>query len=283
MELLKKKSVTPGTRHMVNIDKSVLLKTDKIFKSLFSYKYKNGRSSATGHITSWHRGAGCKRMFRDVASNGLNRFSLVIGISYDPNRSAFISNNFDFNNKKFFNAISSMNLVSGTLVKQIEDFNSIDSNLFSKNKQIMLGYRTKIKNMPVGSIINSISLGKNKKIAYIKSAGCQGQVVRIDKKTANVKLSTGAIVVISNEAIANVGTVSNDQHELIVYGKAGKKRLLNRRPIVRGIAMNPVDHPHGGRTNAGRLPCSPWGILTKGKFKLKKRKSPNRLKVIKNE
>lgn len=278
MKLVKKRPVTSGSRHLINIDKSLLLKTDKIFNAFLKHNYRNGRSTVTGHITSWHRGGGCKSLYRKIESDGKNKFSLVLGVSYDPNRSAFVSNNFDFNLKQFYNSISIINSLPGSLIKQFEDSEKLDAQLYAKNKQIMTGYRTKLQEIPVGSIINSISLKKNSKIKYVKSAGSRAQLIRIDKNYASVKLCTGKLLFLSREAVANVGVVTNDQHNLIVYGKAGRKRHLNRRPIVRGIAMNPVDHPHGGRSNGGRHSCSPWGILTKGKFKLKKRKIMNRKK-----
>lgn len=272
MKLIKKRPVTSGSRHLINIDKSLLLKTDKIFNLSSKYNFRNGRSSITGHITSWHRGGGSKSLYRNIESDGTNKFSLVLGVSYDPNRSAFVSNNFNFELKKFYNSISAINSVPGSLIKQFEDSDGSSTYLYTKNRQIMTGYRTKLQEIPVGSIINSISLKKNSKIKYVKSAGSRAQLIRIDKNYASIKLCTGKLLFLSKDAIANVGVVTNEQHNLVVYGKAGRKRHLNRRPIVRGIAMNPVDHPHGGRSNGGRHSCSPWGILTKGKFKLKKRK-----------
>lgn len=272
VKIIKKKPITPGTRHLINIEKSVLLKTDKLFKTLYKYQYKNGRSSITGHITSWHRGSGCKNLYRNVESDGFNKYAINIGISYDPNRSAFISNNFDLYSKKFYNSTSVANSTAGAILKQVENLEEKNKQLYVKLNQLNLGFRKHLEKFPIGSVINSIALNKNNKIKFAKAAGSKAQLIRVDKEYISVKVSTGKLIYLPKSSVATLGTVSNRQHKLIVHGKAGRKRHLNRRPIVRGIAMNPVDHPHGGRSNGGRPSCSPWGILTKGKFKLKRRK-----------
>lgn len=270
--VIRYKPVTNGSRHLINLEKAILLKDDSLFNLAYKYSSRMGRSSVTGHITSWHRGSGHKRLFRNINYKNVNRLSVVLGISYDSYRSSFVSTNFDIVNKTFFNMSSTLNFSPGTLVK--ENGNQKDSkknkNLYTKNNQLMLGYRSFLHRIPIGSVINSISI--KDKITYTKSAGTKAQLIRADTKSATVKLSTGFLVKIPGDSTASVGIVSNDKHRLLVYGKAGRKRNLNRRPIVRGIAMNPVDHPHGGRSNGGRPSVSPWGILTKSKFRLRKKK-----------
>ncbi len=263
MKLIYSNPTTNGSRHHVKIDKSVLLKDIKTFKNTVKgFKKSNGRSSITGHITSWHRGGGSKRLYRNIQLTNEPSNAVVIGVSYDPNRSAFISTNFDLKNKKFFNTIAINSVYPGTLLK------------FTKNiTELKLGFRGQILRMPMGTVINNISYNKNSPSKFVRAAGTSAQIIQIDDNYAKLKLPSNSIIRVSSKAYATIGTVSNRSHYLITLGKAGRNRHLNRRPIVRGIAMNPVDHPHGGRTNGGRPSVTPWGLPTKGKFYLKTRKS----------
>jgi large subunit ribosomal protein L2 len=269
MKLIKQKPVTNGSRHLLKLEKSSLLKNDKIFNNRKSKRYCSGRSPITGHITAWHRGSGHKKLYRKVNFSNENKFSIVLGVSYDPNRSAFVSNNFDLEKLKFFNTISTSYIYPGSLIKQNCTFKNVKYNLKNQN---MLGYRTQLQNIPVGTIINNISSTDLSNGKFARSAGAKAQLIRSDKKNALVKLPSNDVIEISKKSCATIGIVSNDKHNLINYGKAGRKRNLNRRPIVRGIAMNPVDHPHGGRTNGGRPSVTPWGLPTKCKFRLRKKK-----------
>jgi large subunit ribosomal protein L2 len=272
VEVIRHHKVTNGSRHLVNLEKAVLLKDDRVFKLASKHQSRMGRSSITGHITAWHRGSGHKRLFRDVNYKNINRISMVMGVSYDPYRTSFVSTNFDIVNKQFFNSVSMLNFSPGTLVKENGNpkDSSINKTLYHKNQQLLLGYRAVLQRIPIGSVINSISI--KDKVTYAKAAGAKAQLIRVDDKSATIKLSTGSMKKVPAKSTAIVGIVSNDKHRLIIYGKAGRKRNLSRRPIVRGIAMNPVDHPHGGRSNGGRPSVSPWGILTKCKFRLRKKK-----------
>ncbi len=269
MKLIKQKPVTNGSRHLLKLEKSSLLKNDKIFNNRKSIRYCSGRSSRTGHITAWHRGNGHKKLYRNINFLNENKFSVVLGISYDPNRSAFVSNNFDLEKVKFFNTISTSYIYPGSLIKQNCTFKNVKYNLKNQN---MLGYRAQLQNIPVGTIINNISTTDLTTSKFARAAGTKAQLIRSDKKNALVKLPSNDVIEISKKSCATIGIVSNEKHNLINYGKAGRKRNLNRRPIVRGIAMNPVDHPHGGRTNGGRPSVTPWGLPTKCKFKLRKKK-----------
>lgn len=270
--VIRYNKVTNGSRHLINLEKAVLLKDDRVFKLASKYQSRMGRSSITGHITAWHRGSGHKRLFREVNYKSTNRISMVMGVSYDPYRTSFVSTNFDIVNKQFFNSVSMLNFSSGMLVKENGNLKDSEMNktLYHNNQQLLLGYRASLQRIPIGSVINSISI--RDKVTYTKSAGAKAQLIRVDEKSATVKLSTGLLKKVPAKSTAIVGIVSNDKHRLVVYGKAGRKRNLSRRPIVRGIAMNPVDHPHGGRSNGGRPSVSPWGILTKGKFSLRKKR-----------
>ncbi len=262
MKLIKLKPTTNGSRHQIKIDKSLLVKDSRIFKNtIVNVKSSNGRSPTTGHITSWHKGGGRKQLYRKLDLNNESKNSVVIGISYDPNRSAFISTNFDLDKKNFFNTVATDQNFPGSLLQSNPSL-----------RELKLGFRTKLNNIPMGTIVNNISDGLNGYSQYARSAGTSAQLIQLDKKYAKLKLPSSKIIKVSVNSYANIGVVSNEKHNLVRLGKAGRNRNLNRRPIVRGIAMNPVDHPHGGRTNGGRPSVTPWGLPTKSKFYLKKRK-----------
>ncbi len=266
MKLIKVKPVTNGSRHQVKLDKAALVKNTRIFKNLITKnKMANGRSPITGHITSWHKGGGKKKLYRALTDTNEPVNSIVIGINYDPNRSAFISTNFNLKTKEFYNSLAINKVCPGSLIMTNSEL-----------KELKLGFRTQLSGLPIGTILNNISQGKNSDAKYAKSAGTSAQLIQVGNKTAQLKLPSNTIVRVSTESFANLGVVSNPQHSLICLGKAGRNRNLNRRPITRGIAMNPVDHPHGGRTNGGRPSVTPWGLPTKSKFYLKKRSKKNK-------
>lgn len=262
MKIIKLKPVTNGLRHCQKIEKYLLSKTNKLSKnSIKRIFYANGRSRSTGRITSWHKGGGNKNLFRKVNFLNKDSNSIIISTMYDPCRSSFIYLNFDLDRKIFFRTLSIDSLYPGSLT-------CCNANI----SDLKLGFRTQLKNIPVGSLISNISLSENKSSQFIKSAGTYGQIVQSSLKKAKIRLPSNKIIQVSLNSFATVGVVSNTQHNLVVLGKAGKNRHLGRRPIVRGIAMNPVDHPHGGRTNGGRPSVTPWGLPTKGGFYLKKKK-----------
>jgi len=262
MKIIKLKPVTNGVRHCQKIEKYLLSKTNKLSKNTIKrIFYAHGRSTMTGRITSWHKGGGNKNLFREVNFLNKKSNSIVVSTMYDPCRSSFICLNFDLDRKVFFRTLSVDSLYPGSLI-------SCNSNL----KDLKLGYRTQIKNIPVGSLISNISLNENKSAQFIRSAGTYGQIIQTSLKKAKIRLPSNKIVLITLNSFATIGIVSNVQHNLVTLGKAGKSRHIGRRPIVRGIAMNPVDHPHGGRTNGGRPSVTPWGLPTKGGFYLKKKK-----------
>ena len=273
IRLVKMKPITPGTRHQLKLEKSVLVKNDKIFRTRIYHHYRMGRSATTGHITSWHRGGGHKKLYRDANLKNDNRLGIVVGISYDPNRTGFISTNFDLEKRKFYSALCNENVVAGSVIKQFckDTPDSARDKLYNKTKQLMLGYRTQLQHIPIGTIINAISILPNGIAKYARAAGTRAQLIRVDDKSAAIKLPSGQLLTIPKESCASIGATSNEYQNLVVYGKAGRKRNMGRRPIVRGIAMNPVDHPHGGRTNGGRPSVTPWGQLCKCGFKLKKK------------
>lgn len=254
MKLITLKSNTPGTRHVVKIDKSLLLKNNFIFKSLTKHKHSfQGRSSLNGRITVRHKGSGCKKKYRNLIIDNRDKTSIVIAVAYDPYRTSFISLNFDLIKKNFFTSLASNCLYTGFIYHCKQDLDSLK-----------FGYRTSIMSIPAGSILSNISLNSRYKAIYARSAGTSCQLIQKSNILSKIRLPSGKIIDIFNEAFSTLGVNSNIQHKLICVGKAGKNRLKGIRPTVRGIAMNPVDHPHGGRTNTGFVYVTPWGIPTKG-------------------
>lgn len=270
MKLITTKPSTNGSRHQIKIEKSALIKDTTIFKNLRKvHKTANGRSPVTGHITAWHRGGGNKKLYRVLNTDNKAKKGLVVGISYDPNRSAFISTNFDLEKKDFYNTISTNQNFPGSLLM-----------INPAISEIKLGFRTQLKKIPIGTIVNNISQGITGESKYARSAGVSAQLIQLDETYAKVKLPSNTVIRVKSNSFANIGVVSNQKHNLTSLGKAGKSRHLNRRPITRGIAMNPVDHPHGGRTNGGRPSVTPWGLPTKSKFYLKKRSNKKKYAKI---
>jgi large subunit ribosomal protein L2 len=241
------KNLSNQPNHLLLLEKAALAKTNRILRHIimgFSFSY--GRSKITGHITSFHRGGGVKNIFRKIEFSNTGYNSIILGTLYDPCRSSFISLNFDLEKLSFFRLPATSTAFTGSF---------ICCNSFTK--ELKVGYRTQLKNIPAGSIINNLSLKHSKISQYIRSAGCYGQIIQMSLLFAKIKLPSNSILNISVNSFASVGVISNLEYNSICYGKAGNKRRLGRRPIVRGIAMNPVDHPHGGRTNGGRISVTP--------------------------
>ena len=263
MQIFKSKPFTNSVRQYINIKKNLLSKTNNLFKqTVTGFKRFYGRSSTTGRITVRHLGGGVKKKFRQINLSNGNSTSIVMAVMHVPIRSSFISLNFDLENKTFFRTLATNGVGPGVLQK-----------CGAKNIELKLGNRTMLKNVPTGSILHSLSLNSHAKFA--RSAGLFFQVIQKTATTCKIRLPSGLIKEISNDSYGTLGSVSNFQHNLISIGKAGRNRWLGIRPSVRGIAMNPVDHPHGGRTNGGKHPVTPWGIPTKGKPTVLRKKEKN--------
>lgn len=261
MKTIKSNPTSNSIRHTKLLQKSLLIKNNKIFKNLrTTIKKCYGHSATTGHITSWHKQRGAKKLYKTLISDKQDSKSIVLGANHDPNRNALTSVNFDLITRTFFNDIFVQNTYPGSLVYKA-----------AKNIDLKNGNRLQLKNIPAGTLISNISkpfcdFGK-----YAKSAGTFAQLIQKNRNSATVRLPSNTEVNMPVNSLATIGTISNGMARGVVIGKAGRSRNLGRRPIVRGIAMNPVDHPHGGRTNGGRPSVTPWGLPTKGKFKLKRR------------
>jgi large subunit ribosomal protein L2 len=259
--LHKSKPITNSLRHVIKLKKFLLSKTNRLIKSLYyPYHSTGGRSSITGNITSWHRGGGHKKLYRVIDFDNDQKFSIVLATEYDPLRTSFVSLNFDIINKRFFRTLAVNFVSAGALIVTNDNINDIK-----------LGYRSSLKNIPTGTVVSCVSPSKNSKAKLVRCAGSYGQLIQVNSIKSKIKLPSNKIIEVSSNSFGTIGLISNTKNNLVCLGKAGKSRLQGRRPVVRGIAMNPVDHPHGGRTNGGCPSVTPWGLPTKSGFYLKKK------------
>ena len=256
MALKNYRPTSPGQRQLVTVSRKEL-HNGKPEKTLTVGLSKSGGRNNTGRVTSWHRGGGHKRKYRiiDFKRNIKDIAASVERIEYDPNRSAHIAL-IKYKEGDHAYIICPQNLKKG------------DEIISSAKTDINIGNCLELRNMPTDTIIHNIELKPGKGAQMCRSAGTYGQLIGKDSEYAQVKLSSGEIRLVRVECRATVGMVSNPDKKNIKLGKAGRKRWLGVRPVVRGVAMNPVDHPHGGgegRTSGGRNPVSRKGISAKGK------------------
>lgn len=261
MKLKKVKPVTPGTRHQKNLVRNVLSKFNRLLKSKSKRKIvRNGKSATSGRITSWHKGgSGLRKIYRNIDNSKGDYNSILVSVQYDSFRSSLVGVCFDLSSREFFYVLLPRKVYPGCLL--------VSSSRISEYK---IGFRSTLGSLPPGSFVNDLCTENSFK-SYIRSAGTSGNLIQRGKDFSSIKLPSGLVVSIPSTSYATIGSLSNSDHGGVIWGKAGRKRLLGRRPIVRGVAMNPVDHPHGGRTNGGRPSVSPWGIKTKSGFKLVKK------------
>lgn len=260
MILFKFKSITNGIRHQIKIKKELLCKTNRILKSsLKGFKSFSGRSSSTGKITVYHRGSGNKKLYRKL-SYTKNFLAIVVSILYDPNRSSFLSFNYNIITGFFFLTPHIECVTPGSCILSYEN-----------SAELKLGYRLSLAYLPLGAVLSLVSYSKDGNASFIKSAGVYGQLTQKGVASCKIKLPSGCLQSVPLVGYGTLGVISNFFHNKRVIGKAGKARLMGRRPVVRGVAMNPVDHPHGGRTNGGRPSVTPWGKPTKGMKTVKKK------------
>ena len=256
MALKKFNPITPGQRGLVIVDRSDLHKGDPV-KKLTQGLHKTGGRNNSGHVTSWHRGGGHKRKYRiiDFKRRKFDVKATVDRIEYDPNRTAFIALiRYEDGEQSYI--IAPQRLSPGDEVES------------GPNADIKPGNALPIANIPVGTLIHNIELKPGKGGQLARSAGTYVQLVGRDRGYAILRLTSGEVRLVRSECMASIGAVSNPDQQNIKIGKAGRNRWLGKRPHVRGVVMNPVDHPHGGgegRTSGGRHPVTPWGKPTKGK------------------
>ncbi len=250
------KPMTPSQRQLVQVDRSELHK-GKPEKSLTRGLTKNGGRNHHGRITTRHKGGGHKRSYRiiDYKRAKFDVPAEVLRLEYDPNRTSFIALiQYEDGEKAYI--LAPQRLAAGDKV-------------ISANKaDIKPGNAMPLKNIPIGTILHNVELKAGKGGQLARAAGAYVQLVGKDSGYAQIKLRSGELRLVRAECMATVGAVSNQDHQNENLGKAGRKRWKGIRPTVRGVAMNPVDHPHGGgegKTSGGRHPVTPWGVPTKGK------------------
>ena len=250
MALKTYKPTSPAIRHLISIDRSELYKGAPL-KSLTQGKKSSGGRNNDGHITCRHKGGGHKRAYRliDFKRRKFDVPAVVERLEYDPNRTAFIAL-VKYEDGELAYILAPQRMQVG------------DKIISSEKTDIKPGNAMILKNMPVGTIIYNVEMKPGKGGQIARSAGCYAQLVGKDNGYAQLRLNSGELRLVSEKCLACVGAVSNPDNQNTTVGKAGRSRWLGVRPTVRGIAMNPVDHPHGGRTNGGRNPVTPWGKCT---------------------
>tara|TARA_Y100001970_G_C14113901_1_gene792454 strand:+ start:191 stop:1021 length:831 start_codon:yes stop_codon:yes gene_type:complete len=268
MSLKTFKSYTQTTRGTILVEKKGLWK-GKPLKSLSYGKTSTGGRNNLGRITSRSKGAGHKNKYRNVDfyRKKDDVKAIVQRIEYDPNRSAYLAL------IKYEDGIMNYIIAPNSL-------KSGDEIISGRNKQIKIGNSMPLSDIPAGTDIHNIELKPNSGGKIARSAGSSAQISGTDDNYSIIKLTSGEIRKIISSARATIGVVSNNDHKNIKIGKAGRNRWKGKRPSVRGVAMNPVDHPHGGgegKTSGGRSPVSPWGQSAKG---LKTRKNKTTDKYI---
>tara|TARA_B110000116_G_scaffold252818_1_gene249035 strand:+ start:2260 stop:3084 length:825 start_codon:yes stop_codon:yes gene_type:complete len=267
------KPTTPGQRGTVLVSKTHLWKGDP-YKSLVKPQHSTGGRNNQGRITSRRMGGGVKRKYRliDFKRGKFDINAEIIRNEYDPNRSAFISL-IKYDDGEYNYILSPQKVKVG------------DKVISGQNVEIKDGNCLPLKNIPVGTNVHNIELKPGAGGQLARSAGTSVQIISKEDLYVQLRLVSGEIRLVNKNCLATIGVVSNSDNKNTKLGKAGRKRYLGFRPKVRGVVMNPVDHPHGGgegRTSGGRHPVTPWGKPTKGKktrtnkktnvFILKKRK-----------
>ena len=248
--------ITPSTRQLVLVDRSELWKGKPVKKLTEGLSSAGGRNN-TGRVTMWGRGGGHKRSYRIVDFKRLKHdmSGTVERIEYDPNRTAFIAL-IGYEDGEQAYILAPQRLKVG------------DKVISGEKTDVKPGNAMPLKNIPVGTVIHNVELKPGKGGQMARSAGNFAQLVGRDQGLALLRLSSGEVRMVRGECMATIGAVSNPDHQNVNYGKAGRMRWLGQRPSVRGVAMNPIDHPHGGgegRTSGGRHPVTPWGKPAKGK------------------
>ena len=256
MALKKFNPTTPGQRQLVMVDRSALYK-GKPLKALTEGKNSNGGRGNTGRITVRFRGGGHKKTYRlvDFKRTKVDVAATVERLEYDPNRTAFIAL------IKYADGEQSYILAPQRLKVG-------DEVIAGEKTDVKPGNAMPLRGMPIGTIIHNIELKPLKGGQLARSAGAYAQLVGRDAGYAQIRLTSGELRMVQDGCMATVGAVSNPDHMNESLGKAGRVRHQGRRPHVRGVAMNPVDHPHGGgegKTSGGRHPVTPWGKPTKGR------------------
>lgn len=267
----KFKPTSPGTRFR-SVSSFEEISTDKPLKSLLKPLKKTGGRGGKGRVTARHRGGGHKRRLRiiDFKRGKVHVPAKVASLEYDPNRSARIALLHYVDGEKRY-IIAPLGLKVG------------DKIMSGPGAEIRCGNALPLKDIPLGTVIHNIELKKGKGAQLVRSAGDGAHLLAKEGDYAHIKLPSGEVRLVHVECKSTIGQVGNAEHQHIRSGKAGRTRWIGKRPHVRGSAMNPVDHPHGGgegRTGAGRIPATPWGKIARG-VKTRKRRNVTDKMILK--
>ena len=269
MAIRKYKPTSPGRRGMSVSSFSDITSTTPE-RSLLAPLHKSGGRNNTGRTTVRHRGGGHKRKYRiiDFKRNKFGVSGRVTTIEYDPNRNARISLVIYADGEKRY-------------IISPEGLNVGDTIVSGENAEIRVGNTLPLRNIPVGTIVHCVELKPGKGGQLGRAAGTSVQISAKDGNYAQIKLRSGELRLVRQECLATIGVVGNSDHAIINLGKAGRRRWLGFRPKVRGVAMNPIDHPHGGgegKSSGGRHPVTPWGVPTKG-YRTRNNKRTDKMRV----
>ncbi|WP_026791946.1 50S ribosomal protein L2 [Pleomorphomonas oryzae] len=256
MALKYYKPTTPGQRQLVLVDRSELHKGGPV-KALTEGLNKTGGRNNHGRITAYHRGGGHKRSYRliDFKRRKLGMNAVVERLEYDPNRTGFIAL-IKYEDGELAYILAPQRLAVG------------DTVVAAAAADVKPGNAMQLSAIPVGTLVHNVELKPGKGGQVARSAGSYAQIVGRDQGYTVLRLNSGEQRKVLGTCFATIGAVSNPDHANVSIGKAGRNRWLGKRPVNRGVAMNPIDHPHGGgegRTSGGRHPVTPWGKPTKGK------------------
>jgi large subunit ribosomal protein L2 len=251
MGINKYKPTSPGKRFRTVMDFAEVTSSEPL-KSLIRPLKKTGGRNNRGRVTMWQRGGGNSRKYRliDFKRDKAGVPAVVSSIEYDPNRSSRIALlNYKDGEKRYIILPAGLNVG--------------DEIVSGKGAEIKVGNALPLSEMPLGSFIHNIELHPGQGAKMVRSAGTSAQLIAKEEKYVQVKLSSGEVRRVAANCMATIGQVGNAEHENLSSGKAGRSRWLGKRPHVRGVVMNPVDHPLGGgegRSSGGRPPCTPWGV-----------------------
>ncbi len=266
--------ITPSRRFYTNVDSSDITAKASVRSLLVKLPAHAGRNN-NGRITSRHRQAGAKKLYRiiDFKRNKLNIPATVAAIEYDPYRNCRIALlNYADGEKRYIIQPKGLNV--GDVIT------TADAGL-----DIKTGNAMKLMNIPVGTLVHNIELKPGKGGQMVRTAGGSAQIMGRDGKYVSLRLPSSEMRLVLGECIATIGSVGNEEFGNIVIAKAGRQRHLGKRPQTRGSAMNPIDHPHGGgegKTNSGRHPVTPWGQPTKG-AKTRRKKASDKLIITRRK
>lgn len=250
------KPTSPGRRQMSVSDFAGLAKKRPERSLVEGVRARSGGRGNTGHVTSWHRGGGHKRLYRriDFRRDKTGVPAKVAAIEYDPNRSARIALLHYLDGEKRY-ILAPLGLSVG------------DTVMSGPEAEIRPGNAMPLQTIPLGTIVHAVELKPGKGAQMVRSAGVGAQLMAREGKLATLRMPSGEQRYVQTACQATIGQVGNIEHENVSVGKAGRSRWKGKRPNVRGVAMNPVDHPMGGgegKSSGGRHPCTPWGVPTKG-------------------